>query len=90
LIVIDYALTNKKTWYLIESSRMYWGSDIRSDHFLLTSNVEIPARWKKSSKNGEASNETFEAKLLRDGSLKRMYIIQGAITAYKQIRLPET
>lgn len=89
--IIDYVMVNKKLASQVRDTRVYRGSDINSDHYLLKSDIEILARWKKKYTNDYQHNqrkvEVFKVHLLRQESVKYLYQhrivqkIEGTITS---------
>lgn len=72
--IIDYIIANKKTWPLVQDTRVYRGPDISSDHYLLISKLKILKRWKKAtSKNVNTESALFKVHLLKEDSIRTLF-----------------
>ena len=63
---------------LVRDTRVFRGSDIHSDHYLLISKIDIQRKWygcwnKESKKGEENKQETYKVKLLNDYSTQDLY-----------------
>ena len=53
---------------------IFRGSDIGSDHFLVTSRINLLSRWKQQSNNSKLANEfVYKVYLLQEESIRRLY-----------------
>jgi endonuclease/exonuclease/phosphatase family metal-dependent hydrolase len=51
--LIDYITVNKKLVSQIRDTTVCRGVDINSDHYLIKSEIELMARWKRIKNNGK-------------------------------------
>lgn len=86
--IIDYVIANKKMSSQIRDTHVFRGNDISSDHFLVTSKVEIWARWKKLKCSTKLQNQNFKFKvhLLQEESIRNLY--QQRLT--RELQMVET
>lgn len=86
--IIDYVIANKKMSSQIRDTHVFRGNDISSDHFLVTSKVEIWARWKKQKCSTKLQNQNFKFKvhLLQEESIRNLY--QQRLT--RELQMVET
>jgi len=55
--IIDYIIVNRRLKNLVQDIKIFQGSDIGSDHFLVTSRINLLNRWKQQSNNSKLANE---------------------------------
>lgn len=55
--IIDYIIVNRRLKNLVQDIKIFWGSDIGSDHFFVTSRINLLNRWKQQSNNSKLANE---------------------------------
>jgi endonuclease/exonuclease/phosphatase family metal-dependent hydrolase len=73
--LIDYVLVNEKLCNNVTDVRVYRGSDIGSDHFLVVAKLNLFAKWKNLSKKQERQprEEVFKVHLLQEQSVLWFY-----------------
>lgn len=72
--LIDYVIVNDKLSALVEDTRVYRGSDIHSDHYLVLSSIRLLTRWKKYKlKQKTQTEELFKVHLLEEASIRELY-----------------
>jgi hypothetical protein len=54
---IDYIIVNRRINNLVQDIKIFRGTDIGSDHFLVTSRIKLLNRWKQQSNNSKLANE---------------------------------
>jgi hypothetical protein len=87
--VIDYIIVNRNLSSQVKDTRVYRGSDIYSDHYLVITKISILARWRKQRINPRTNSEAeevFKIHLLQQESIKHLY--QTRLTL--QIEQPAT
>jgi hypothetical protein len=57
MIIIYYIIANRRLKNLVQYIKIFRGCKIGSDHFLLTSRINLLSRWKQQSKNNRLANE---------------------------------
>jgi len=70
---MDYILTNKKLLPLINDTKVFWGYDVTTDHYLLISKIRLPKKWYAFTKRSLRQEENFRVHLLEDPSIKLLY-----------------
>jgi len=72
--IIDYIMVNEKLRNQVEDTRVYRGSDIYSDHYLVVATIRILGRWKKIHKvETHRQEEVFKVYLLQEESIRDLY-----------------
>lgn len=72
--VIDYVIVNKKMSSQIQDTRVYRGSDISSDHYLVASKIHLWTKWKKIGRDKQKiENEAYKVYLLQTESIRNLY-----------------
>jgi hypothetical protein len=67
--IIDYIIVNRRLKNLVQDIKIFWGSDIGSDHFLVTSRINLLSRWKQQSNSSKLANEfVYKVYLLQEES----------------------
>jgi len=71
--IIDYIIVNRRLKNLVQDIKILRGSDIGSDHFLVTSQINLLSRWKQQSNNSRLANEfLYKVYLLQEESIQRL------------------
>jgi hypothetical protein len=71
--IINYTIVNRRLKN-IQYINIFWGSDIESDNFLVTSRINLLSRWKQKSNNSKLANElVYKIYLLQKESIQRLY-----------------
>jgi len=72
--IIDYIVVNRRPKNLAQDFKIFRGSDIGSDQFLVTSRINLLSRWKQQSNNSRLANEfVYKVYLLQEESIQRLY-----------------
>jgi hypothetical protein len=72
--IIDYVIVSRRLKNLVQDIKIFRGSDIGSDHFLVTSRINLLSRWKHQSNNNKLANEpVYKTYLLQEGSIRGLY-----------------
>jgi hypothetical protein len=72
--IIDYVIVNRRLKNLVQDIKVFRGSDIGSDHFLVTSRINLLSRWKQKTNNSKLANEyVYKVYLLQKESIWRLY-----------------
>ena len=72
--VIDYIIVNRRLKNLVQDIKIFQGCDIGSDHFLVTSRINLLSRWKQQSNNSKLANEfVYKVYLLQEQSIRTFY-----------------
>ena len=74
--IIDYIRVNKKLVSQVEDTRAWKRYDIFSDHFLLTSNIQLHKQWEKQKNIGQQQQNNkpvFQVHGLEDESTRNLY-----------------
>ena len=68
--IIDYIIVNRRLQNLAQDIKIFLGSDIGSDHFLVTSRINLLSRWEQQSNNRRLANKfVYKVYLLREESI---------------------
>jgi hypothetical protein len=71
---MDYIIVNRRLKDLVQDIKIFRGSDIGSDHFLVTSQINLLSRLKQQSNNSRLANElVYKIYLLQEESIQRLY-----------------
>ncbi|XP_039280839.1 uncharacterized protein LOC111056792 [Nilaparvata lugens] len=72
--LIDYVIVNKKMSSQVQDTRVYRGSDISSDHYLVASKIQMWTKWRKRKKlTQKEENEAYKVYLLQTESVRNLY-----------------
>ena len=72
--IIDYIIVNRKLKNLVQDIKTFRSSDIGSDHFLVTSRINLLSRWKQQSNNRKLAKDfVCKLHLLQEESIRRLY-----------------
>lgn len=71
--LIDYVLVNNKMKSLVQDVRVFRGSEIGSDHFLVIAEVKLQTKWKRNKPKDRNKEEVYKVYLLQDESIKLLY-----------------
>ena len=55
--IIDYIIVKRRLNNLVQYIKIFQGCDIGTDHFLVTSRINLLSRWKQQSNNSKLANE---------------------------------
>ena len=66
--IIEYIIVNRRLKNLVQDIKIFRDSDIGSDHFLVTSRINLLSKWKQQSNNSKVANEfVYKVYLMRIG-----------------------
>jgi len=72
--IIDYIIVNRRLKNLVQDIKIFRGCDIGSDHFLVTSRINLLSRWKQQSNNSKLANVfVYKVYLIKEESIRRLY-----------------
>jgi len=72
--IIDYIIVIRRQKNLVQDIKIFLGCDIGSDHFLVTSRINLLSRRKEQSNNSKLANEfVYKVYLLQEESIRRVY-----------------
>ena len=72
--ITDYIIVNRRLENLVQDIKIFQGSNTGSDHYLVTSRINLLSRWKQQSNNSKLANElVYKIYLLQEESIRRLY-----------------
>jgi hypothetical protein len=72
--IIDYIIVNRRLKNLVQDIKIFRGSDVGSDHFLVTPRINLLSRWKQQSNNSKLAKEfVYKVYLVQEESIRRLY-----------------